>query len=134
MKFPIKIFFSKCDQIRRFNFLCSVKRVYYLLCLGSWADSCTKDFYDKTSRAWTTMRKMDVIWKSNLPLNSKLAFPRTTETTVFCFFCIMNSKRTLNILSIKRLNGTYTNMLEVGKNMSCDSILRMLYYMANSLR
>ena len=83
--------------------------------LGSWIKSSKKDIDVRIGKAWTALRKLNIIWQSGLPMKLKLSFFHTTVTSVLLYG---SSTWTLTKELEKRLNGCYTKMLRVVKNVT----------------
>ena len=50
--------------------------------MGSWIDCCSKDVNIIIGKAWSTLDKLDRIWKSELSGGLKIGFFRATVETV----------------------------------------------------
>ena len=94
--------------------------------LGSWISSCKKDVDVRINKVWAVFRKLEPIQKSTLPMKLKLKFFHSTVTTVLLYgSCTWILTKELE----KKLDGCYTKMLRVVKNVSWKQLTRndMLY-------
>lgn len=85
------------------------------LYLGSWINSSKKDIDVRINKAWAALRKLTPIWNSTLSMKLKLRFFHSTVTTVLLYG---SSTWTLTKVLEKRLDGCFTKMLRVVKNVS----------------
>ena len=74
------------------------------------ADCCSTDVYGRIGKAWSALHKLDRIWKSDLSDALKTGFFRATVETVL----LHGSTHSLN----KKLDGAYTQMLRVAKDVT----------------
>ena len=64
--------------------------------LGSWVDTSEKDLNTRIAKAWSTMSKMEVIWKSNLEKKLKINFFRATvETSAIVWMHDLDSNQSI---------------------------------------
>ena len=88
---------------------------------GSLINSCKKDVDVKINKAWAALQKLEPIWKSTLPMKFKLKFFHSTVTTVLLYgSCMLTLMKELE----KKLDGCYTKMLRVVKNVSWKQHMR----------
>ena len=83
--------------------------------LGAWINSNNKDIEVRIAKAWAALQKMETVWKSKLNENLKVRFFRATVETVLLYG---SDTWTLTQALEKRLDGAYTKMLRVVKNVS----------------
>ena len=89
--------------------------------LGSLINFCKKDVDVRINKAWAALRKLDPIWRSTLPMKLKLKFFHATVTTVLLYSsCTWTFMKELE----KKLDGCYTKMLRVVKNVSWKQHMR----------
>ena len=89
--------------------------------LSSWINSCKKDVDVRINKAWAALQKLEPIWKSTLPMKLKLKFLHSTVTTVLLY-----GSRTWTLTKEleKKLDGCYTKMLRVVKNVPWKQHMR----------
>ena len=104
----------------------NLKRVDDFLYLGAWIYSSERDINVRIAKAWAALRKLDVIWKSNLAVGLKLSFFRATVVTVLLYG---STTWTLTKQLRDRIDGCYTKMLRVVKGVSWQQHMtnKMLY-------
>ncbi|XP_071958788.1 uncharacterized protein [Antedon mediterranea] len=83
--------------------------------LGSNIASTAKDVDIRISKAWSALKRLTVIWKSNISNNMKKNFFKTTVESVLLYG---SSTWTLTKKLENTLNGTYTRMLRAVLNVS----------------
>ena len=89
--------------------------------LGSRINSCKKDVDVRITKVWAVLQTLEPIWKSTLPMNLKLKFFHSTVTTMLLYgSCTWTFTKELE----KKLDGCYTNMLRVVKNVSWKQHMR----------
>ena len=81
--------------------------------LGSWVDATDKDINVRKALAWQSLNGMNKIWKSNLNTSLKVNLFIATVECVLLYGC---ESWTLTSTQEKALNGSYTRMLRVVKN------------------
>ena len=81
--------------------------------LGSWVDNPAKDIKIRNAQAWSALRRLDNIWKSNLPRKLKINFFRATVENILLY-----GAETWTITKIlnNELDGTYTCLLRYALN------------------
>lgn len=57
---------------------CQISNTLYMY-IGSWISTTDKDVKVRRACAWNAVRKLDVIWKSNLPGELKVHGPSPTK-------------------------------------------------------
>ena len=77
--------------------------------------SCEKDIRIRIAKAWAALNKLDKIWKSKLNVTLKMQFFRATVEPVLLYG---SNSWTLTEQLKKKLDGTYTKMLRVVKNVT----------------
>ena len=92
-----------------------LEQVDDFLYLGSWINSVEKDIKVRIAKAWTAMRKMDTVWKSDLKKNIKIDFFRATVESVLLYG---SNTWTLTKAMNKKLDGTYTRLLRAAQNVN----------------
>ena len=93
----------------------SLKNVGDFLYLESWIDCCSKDVNVRIGKAWCVHHKLDKIWKSELSGGLKIGFFRATVETILQY---RSTAWTLTQSLVKKLDGAYTKMLRVVKNVT----------------
>ena len=83
--------------------------------LGSWTESCEKDFAVRKARAWTACHKLKKIWTSKMRRNLK---ERLFISTVESVLLYGSETWTITKQFEKRINGCYTRMLRMALNVS----------------
>ena len=89
--------------------------------LGSWINSCKKDVDVRINKAWAALRKLEPIQKSTLTMKLKLKFFHSTVTALLRYG---SSTWTLTKELEKKLDGCYTKMLRVVKNVPWKQHMR----------
>lgn len=89
--------------------------------LGAWISSSKKDISTRIAIAWSTAHKLDPIWKSKLPNNTKVRLLTSTVESVLLYGC---ESWTLNTALTKRLDGVYTRLLRFALNISWKDKVR----------
>ncbi|XP_047471480.1 uncharacterized protein LOC125026921 [Penaeus chinensis] len=103
-----------------------LKRVDDFLYLGSWIGSSAKDIETKISKAWLAMNKMELIWKSDIPKETKISFFRTSVESVLLNGC---GAWTLTQTLEKKLDGACTKMQSVVQNVNwCNHVSNKTLY------
>ena len=88
--------------------------------LGNNIASLSKDVNTRIGKAWLALKRLSVIWKSNISNNLKKSFFRTTvESVLLCG----SSTWTLTKNLEKTLDGNYTKILGAILNVSWDDYL-----------
>ena len=83
--------------------------------LGSCINSCKKDVDVRITKVWAVLQTLEPIWKSTLPMKLKLKFFHSTVTTLLLYSsCTWTLTKELE----KKLDGCYTKMFRVVKNVS----------------
>ena len=104
----------------------SLNNVDDFLYLGSWIDCCSKEANIRIGKAWSTLHKLDTIWKSELCEGLRIGVFRATVETVLLY------ESTALILTPsldKKLDRQFTNMLRVVKNVTWrQRILKEVLY------
>ena len=90
-----------------------VKAVEDFVYLGSNIASTKRDVEVRLGKAWTAIRKLDKIWKSNLPEQLKRRFFRSSVEPVLLYG---SSAWTLTASLEKSIDGSYTRMLRAALN------------------
>ena len=85
------------------------------LYLGSWVMSCEQDINTRIAKAWAALNKLNKIWKSKLKTSLKMQFFRATVESVLLYGA---NTWTLTEKLKKKLDGSYTRMLRVVKNIT----------------
>ena len=93
----------------------TLKQVDDFQYLGSWIDTCSKDISIRIGKAWTALLKLNTIWKSNMSESLRVQFFRATVETVLLYG---STAWTLTKALKKKLDGAYTKMLRVVKNVT----------------
>ena len=93
----------------------NLKYVNDFLYLGSWIGSCEKDVCVIIGKAWKALQKMDTIWKSNLSMDLKTIFFKSTVESVLLYG---SSTWTMTKGLEKKVNCEYTKMLRVVKGVT----------------
>ena len=83
--------------------------------LGSWINSKERDISVRKALAWQSLNKMKNVWKSNLADSIKLQLFRATAETILLYG---STTWSLSKADEKSLDGTYTRMLRMVKNVS----------------
>ena len=94
---------SKLDQVKDFMYL------------GSWVDSSQKDISTRIAKAWSTLSKINTIWKSPMNNSLKIQLFRSTVETVLLYG---SNTWTLTKTLARKLDGTYTRLLRAALNVS----------------
>ena len=85
-----------------------LKKVNDLKYLGSWVDNSEKDMKTRQAKARAAIRKLDNIWKSDLPRKLKINFFRSTVENILLYGAeTWTMTKTMNI----EIDGTYTRLL-----------------------
>jgi len=93
----------------------ALKSVEDFTYLGSNIASTDKDVEIRIAKAWSTLNKLDSIWKSNLPDELKRNFFRATTGSVLLYG---STTWTLTKKLEKKLDGIFTRMLRAVLNVS----------------
>ena len=89
--------------------------------LGSWINSCKKDADVRINKAWAGLRNLEPIWKSTLPMKLKLEIISVnTDNRVMLWLMQWTLTKELE----KKLDGFYTKILRVVKNVSWKQHMR----------
>ena len=92
-----------------------IKEVKNFKYLGGWMESSEKDVQIRKALAWTACHKLRKIWTSSLKNSFKIRLFLSTVESVLLY----NSESwTLTKKMEKSLDGTYTRMLRMAKNVS----------------
>ena len=83
--------------------------------LGSWITNTEPDMKIRIAKAWSTLNKMDVVWKSTLNRDLKISFFRATVESVLLYGA---ESWTLTKTLQTRLNRTYTRLFRTALNIS----------------
>ena len=75
---------------------------------------------DTSALAWQTLNKLNSVWKSDLSDKMKVQFSRGTTETIVLYGCMTWS---MTKADEKRLDGTYTRMLKVVRNVSWKDMI-----------
>ena len=86
----------------------SVKLVDKFTYLGSSVSSTETDIDTRLAKAWTTIDRVSVIWKSDLTEKMKSSFFQATVVSILLYGC---TAWTLTKRLEKKLDGNYTRML-----------------------
>ena len=89
--------------------------------LGAWISSSKKDISTRIAIAWSTAHKLDPIWKSKLPNNTKIRLLTSTVESVLLYGC---ESWTLTTALTKRLDGVYTRLLRFALSISWKDKVR----------
>ena len=76
--------------------------------LGSSVTSTEKDIDTRLTKAWTTINRLSIIWKSDLTDKMKRSFFQAAVTSILLYGC---TTWTLTKRLEKKLDGNYTRML-----------------------
>ena len=87
----------------------SLKLVDKFTYLGSIVSSTEKDIDMRLTKAWTSIDKLSIIWKSDLTDKMKRSFFQATVMSILLYGC---TTWTLTKRLEKKLDGNYTRMLE----------------------
>ena len=83
--------------------------------LGSSVESTEKDIETRLTKAWTTINRLSIIWKSDLTDKMKRSFFQAAVTSILLYGC---TTWTLTKRLEKKLDGNYTRMLRAILNKS----------------
>ena len=83
--------------------------------LGSSVESTEKDIETRLAKAWTTINRLSIIWKSDLTDKMKRSFFQAAVTSILLYGC---TTWTLTKRLEKKLDGNYTRMLRAILNKS----------------
>ena len=86
----------------------SLKLVDKFTYLGSSVSSTEKDIDTRLTKAWTTINRLSIIWKSDLTNKMKCSFFQAVVVSILLYGC---TTWTLTKQLEKKLNGNYTRML-----------------------
>ena len=86
----------------------SLKLVDKFTYLGSSVSSTEKDIDTQLTKAWTTIDKLSIIWKSNLNDKMKRSFFQAAVGSILLYGC---TTLTLTKQLEKKIDGNYTRML-----------------------
>ena len=85
-----------------------LKKVDDFQCLGSWVDNSEKYTKTRKAQAWAAIRKLENIWKSDLPCKLKIHFFCSTVESILLYGAeTWTMTKTMN----SEINGTYTRLL-----------------------
>ena len=93
----------------------SLKQVDKFSYLGSSVSSTEKDINMLLTKAWTTIDRLLIIWKSNLTDKMKHSFFQAAVVSILLYGC---TTWTLTKRLEKKLDGNYTRMLRAIMNKS----------------
>ena len=93
----------------------SLKLVDKFTYLGSSFSSTEKDIDTRLTKAWTSIDRLSIIWKSNLSDKMKRSFFQAAVVSILLYGC---TNWTLTKRLEKKLDGNYTRMLRVILNRS----------------
>ena len=93
----------------------SLKLVHKFTYLGSSVSSTEKDIDTRLTKAWTTIDKLSIIWKSDLTDKMKRSFFQAAVVSILLYGC---TTWTLTKLLKKKLNGNYTRIFRAILNKS----------------
>ena len=83
--------------------------------LGSSVESTEKDIETRLTKAWTAIKRLSIIWKSDLADKMKRSFFQAAVTSILLYGC---TTWTLTKWLEKKLDGNYTRMLRAILNKS----------------
>ena len=83
--------------------------------LGSSVESTEKDIETRLTKAWTSINRLSIIWKSDLTDKMKRSFFQAAVTSILLYGC---TTWTLTKRMEKKLDGNYTRMLRATLNKS----------------
>ena len=83
--------------------------------LGSSVESTEKDIDTRLTKAWTTINRLSIIWKSDLTDKMKRSFFQAAVASILLYGC---TTWTLTKRLEKKLDGNYTRMLRAILNKS----------------
>ena len=86
----------------------SLKLVDKFTYLGSSVSSTEKDIDTRLTKAWTTINRLSIIWKSDLTDKMKCSFLQAAVVSILLYGC---TTWTLTKRLEKKLDGSYTRML-----------------------
>ena len=86
----------------------TLKKVNEFKYLGCWVNNSANDFKIRKGQAWNAMGKLDNVWKSNLPRETKINFFRATDESILLYG---SETWTTTEKMIEHLDGTYTRLL-----------------------
>ena len=86
----------------------SLKLVYKFTYRGSSVSSIEKDIDTRPTKAWTTIHRLSIIWKSDLTDKMKRSFFRAAVVSILLYGC---TTWTLTKQLEKKLDGNYKRML-----------------------
>ena len=104
-----------CQGSIRTNSGALLKSVDQFTYLGSNISTSAKEIGIRIGKAWSAMKRLSVIWKSNIRNDLKKRFFQTTVESVLLY---ASSTWTLTKQLEKTLNGNYTKMLRAVLNVS----------------
>ena len=91
----------------------SLEEVDDFVYLGAWIGDSSKDFEVRKAKAWSTLNKMNKLWKSNMTRKTKVQLFRATVETILLY----GSEAWAVTKSLgKRLDGCYSRMLRAALN------------------
>ena len=93
----------------------TLKLVDKLTYLGSSVSSTEKDIDTRLTKAWATIDKLSIIWKSDLTEKMKHSFVQDAVVSILVYGC---TTWTLTKQLEKKLDGNYTRMLQAILNKS----------------
>ena len=93
----------------------SLKLVDKFTYLGSGVSSTEKDINTRLTKAWTTIDRLSIIWKSDLTDKMKRSFFQAAVVSILLYGC---TTWTLTKRLEKKLDGNYTRMLRAILNRS----------------
>ena len=106
--------FNQTDDISTLNGS-SLKQVDKFTYLGSSVSSTETDMNTQLAKAWTTMDRLLVVWKSDLTDRIKHSFFQAAVVSILLYGC---TTWTLTKWMEKKLDGNYTRMLRAILNKS----------------
>ena len=86
--------------------------------IGSSVSSTEKDIDTRLTKAWTTIDRLSIIWKSDLTDKMKHGFFQAAVVSIQLYGC---TTWTLTKRLEKKLDGNYTRMLRAILNKSCGN-------------